>query len=147
MFIYRIELTPDDNDTFLVTCPLLPEVTSFGDSVEDAKRHVVDAIDEALAARVAAGADIPVEGNETVDLDRDSASLVRVPLQSAIKTLLHIACRSAGVSRAELARRLGWHREQVDRLFRFDHATRLDQYDAAFGALGRALDLELASAA
>ena len=147
MFIYRIELTPDDNDTFLVTCPLLPEVTSFGDSVEGAKRHVVDAIDEALAARVAAGADIPVEGNETVDLDRDSASLVRVPLQSAIKTLLHIACRSAGVSRAELARRLGWHREQVDRLFRFDHATRLDQYDAAFGALGRALDLELASAA
>ena len=147
MFIYKIELTPDDNDTFLVTCPLLPEVTSFGDSMEDAKRHAVYAIDEALAARVAAGADIPVEDNETVDLDRDLASLVRVPLQSAIKTLLHIACRSVGVSRAELARRLGWHREQVDRLFRFDHATRLDQYDAAFGALGRALDLELASAA
>lgn len=147
MFIYRIELTPDDNDTFLVTCPLLPEVTSFGDSIEDAKRHVVDAIDEALAARVAAGADIPVESDETVDLDRDLAFLVRVPLQSAIKTLLHIACRSTDVSRAELARRLGWHREQVDRLFRFDHATRLDQFDAAFGALGRALDLELASAA
>jgi antitoxin HicB len=147
MFIYRIELTPDDNDTFLVTCPLLPEVTSFGDSIEDAKRHVVDAIDEALAARVAAGAAIPVETDETVDLDRDLAFLVRVPLQSAIKTLLHIACRSADVSRAELARRLGWHREQVDRLFRFDHATRLDQFDAAFGALGRALDLGLGSAA
>jgi antitoxin HicB len=147
MFIYRIELTPDDNDTFLATCPLLPEVTSFGGSIEDAKRHVVDAIDEALAARVAAGADIPVESDETVDLDRELAFLVRVPLQSAIKTLLHIACRAAGVSRAELARRLGWHREQVDRLFRFDHATRLDQFDAAFGAVGRALDLELASAA
>ena len=147
MLIYRIELTPDDNGTLLVTCPLLPEVTSFGDGVEDAKRHAVDAIDEALAARVAAGADIPVETDETTGRDRDPASLVRVPLQSAIKTLLHIACRSAGVSRAELARRLEWHREQVDRLFRFDHATRLDQFDAAFGALGRALDLELASAA
>lgn len=146
MFIYRIELTPDGNDTFLATCPLLPEVTSFGDSIEDARRHVVDAIDEALAARVAVGADIPVETDETVDLDRDLTSLVRVPLQSAIKTLLYIACRSADVSRAELARRLGWHREQVDRLFRFDHATRLDQFDAAFGALGRALELELAAA-
>jgi antitoxin HicB len=30
MATYRIELTPDDNDTFLVTCPALPGVVTFG---------------------------------------------------------------------------------------------------------------------
>jgi len=34
-------------------------------------------------------------------------------------------------------------REQVDRLFRLSHATRLNQYDAAFRALNRALRLNV----
>jgi hypothetical protein len=33
---YPIELTPDDNGTLLVTCPDLPEVTSFGVDEADA---------------------------------------------------------------------------------------------------------------
>jgi antitoxin HicB len=52
---------------------------------------------------------------------------VKLPLLSALKMQLYTAVREAGISRAELARRLGWHREQVDRLFRLDHASRVDQ--------------------
>ncbi len=33
---YPIKLTPDDNGTFLVTCPALPEVTTFGEDEADA---------------------------------------------------------------------------------------------------------------
>ena len=29
---YDIKLEPDDNGTFLVTCPALPEVTTFGET-------------------------------------------------------------------------------------------------------------------
>ncbi|MCO5159887.1 MAG: hypothetical protein M9939_02020 [Mesorhizobium sp.] len=43
------------------------------------------------------------------------------------------------MTRAELARRLGWHREQVDRLFRLDHKSRLDQLESAFKALGETI--------
>jgi antitoxin HicB len=52
--IYHIELTPDDNGTLLVTCRELPEVTTFGVDEADARRHARDAIEEALAARLAA---------------------------------------------------------------------------------------------
>jgi antitoxin HicB len=47
--------------------------------------------------------------------------------------------RKRGVSKAELARRLHWHRHQVDRLFDFCHASQLDQIDAAFRALNPGL--------
>jgi hypothetical protein len=33
-----------------------------------------------------------------------------------------VAWREAGLTRAELMRRLGWNRESVDRLFRLGHA-------------------------
>jgi addiction module HigA family antidote len=41
-------------------------------------------------------------------------------------------------------RRLNWKRESVDRLFRLNHATRLEQFDAAFRASrSRANDIVL----
>ena len=43
--IYPVVLTPDDNDTLLVTCPALPEVTTFGEDKADALRHAVDALE------------------------------------------------------------------------------------------------------
>jgi predicted RNase H-like HicB family nuclease len=59
MSAYRIDLSPDDNGTFLVTCLASPEVTTFGDDEADARRHVVDAIEDAIAARIDAGEDVP----------------------------------------------------------------------------------------
>jgi antitoxin HicB len=56
---YRILLDPDSNDTFLVTCPALPEVTTFGKNELEAMIYARDAIEEALAARISEGQDIP----------------------------------------------------------------------------------------
>jgi antitoxin HicB len=50
---YPIKLEPDDNGTLLVTCPALPEVTTFGEDEADAIEHARDAIEEAIAARMA----------------------------------------------------------------------------------------------
>jgi predicted RNase H-like HicB family nuclease len=44
---FQIELTPDDNGTFLVTCPALPEVSTFGVGEADCVDHARDAIEEA----------------------------------------------------------------------------------------------------
>ena len=49
-----------------------------------------------------------------------------------------------GVKKAELARRLGWHMPQVDRLFDLRHASRLDQLEAAARVLGHSLEVRLA---
>ncbi len=58
--MYTVILEPDDNGTLLVTCPDLPEVTTFGEDQEDALRRAGAAIEEALAARIAHGERIPV---------------------------------------------------------------------------------------
>jgi antitoxin HicB len=60
MTTYPIELTPDDNGTLLVTCPALPEVSTFGTDEADAHRRSVDAINEAIAARLADGREVPM---------------------------------------------------------------------------------------
>jgi antitoxin HicB len=141
MLRYPIKLEPDDNGTLLVTCPALPEVATFGEDEDDAKRHAVNAIEEALAARIADSRDIPAPKTAR------AAFAVALPLMTALKVSLYWALSEAGITRAELMRRLNWKRESVDRLFRLDHASRLDQIEAAFRALGRRIDVSIETAA
>jgi antitoxin HicB len=141
---YPIKLAPDDNRTLLVTCPLLPEVTTFGEDEADAKLRAIGAIEEALAARIADGADIPLPLPTSI---RSRTPVVAMPLMTELKVRLYCALREAGVTRAVLARRLGWNRESVDRLFRLDHASRLEQIEAAFKALDCRVDVSIENAA
>lgn len=136
MLGYRIELTPDDNDTLLVTCPQLPIVATFGDTEEDARKHAADAIETAIASMIDDGEDIPFP-------DVSEGEVVYLSLLTALKVNLYWALRSSGITRAELARRLSWNRESVDRLFRLDHRSRLEQIETAFAALGRTVDVEV----
>jgi antitoxin HicB len=56
---YPIELTPDDNGTVLVICPDLPEVATFAADEAEAPSLAVNAIEEALAHRMANREEIP----------------------------------------------------------------------------------------
>lgn len=143
MLAYQIELTEDDNGTFLVTCPALPEVTTFAETHTEALAHASDAIQEALAARMAARQPIPADHSARRDGDAIAIAIVAVPMLQSLKVHLYEAARSEGVSPAELARRLHWHREQVDRLFRLDHLSRLDQIEAAFAAMAKRVDFNV----
>lgn len=55
---------------------------------------------------------------------------------TVIKTLLHQGMRQQGIGKAELARRLGRHLPQVDRVLDVRHSSRLDRMDAALHAIG-----------
>jgi len=129
---YELQLGRDDNQTFLVTSPQFPEVTTYGESRRDASKKGLDAIIEAIAARIAAGEPIPRP------LAKPPGRIAKVELPALIylKVALYMVARETGISRAELAKRLGVHREQVDRLFRLNHRSRLDQIEAAAEALG-----------
>jgi antitoxin HicB len=141
MIGYRVELTPDDNGTLLVTCPQLPMVVTYGDTEDDALRHAVDAVETAIASMIDDGEEIPRPLPASV-AGQDGLT-ARVPLLTSLKLQLYWALRDARITRAELARRLGWHRESVDRLFRVDHNSRVDQLEAAFNALGNSVDVEV----
>jgi antitoxin HicB len=137
-FSYRILLTPEDNGTLLVTCPDLPEVTSFGEDEVDARLRdcARDAIEEALAARITHRDPIPAPSE-------GAGQRVRLPVLTALKVELYRAAREDQVRKAELARRLRLHGPQVDRLFNLRHASQLDQLEAVFHALGRRLVVDV----
>ncbi len=127
---YEVKLEPDDNGAFLVTVPAFPEVTTFGEGEFDARRQAQAAIEEAIAARIAEGEDVPKLTKEPQGVK------VKLPWLTFLKTALYIVCRDKGITRAELARKLDWNREQVERLFKLDHNSRLDQLEAAYHAVG-----------
>ncbi len=130
MLRYRVHLTPDDNGTLLVTCPDLPEVTSFGDDQVSARVHAGDAILSVLQARMSRRHDIP-------EPTAGDGEWIELGALAEAKVGLYRAMRRAGVTKAELARRLEWHPPSVDRLLDLDHDSRLRQIELAFQAIGR----------
>lgn len=59
-FKYAVKLTADKNDGgYVVTCRDLPEVITQGETIEDAAAEAADALEEAIAARIDDGREIP----------------------------------------------------------------------------------------
>jgi antitoxin HicB len=52
-----------------------------------------------------------------------------------------------GIRKAELARRLNWHKTQVERLLDLSHSSRMDQIEAALAVLGKHVTIGIANAA
>lgn len=132
MLKYPVALEIDDN-TVQVISPDFPELNTFGMDPEEAIARASDALEEAIAARIHDGLDIPLPSTSK---GRDVAVL---PTLTAVKVMLYRGMREQGIGKAELARRLGWHLPQVDRVLDVQHNSRMDQMDAAMGAIGRNL--------
>ena len=68
-----------------------------------------------------------------------------LPQERKKKKVNSLHMKDEGVGKAELARRLGWHLPQVDRVLDVNHRSRLDRMDAALGAIGRRLEVRAES--
>ena len=131
MLAYPITLIADDNDTVMATAPDFPELATFGDDREEAMARARDALEEAISARIHARQDVPAPGR--------GSPRAALPTLTAVKLILYQGMRDQRIGKAELARRLGWHLPQVDRVLDIRHHSRLDQMDAALDAIGRRL--------
>lgn len=138
MFDYPVTLTPD-GDTVLVTFVDVPEALTFGADEDEALLQAVDALETALSFYVEARKPLPPPSRPK----RGQRSVRPSALEGA-KLGVYQAMTEQGIKKAELARRLGWHMPQVDRLFDLRHASRLDQIEAAARALGRRLEVRIA---
>jgi antitoxin HicB len=120
-----------DGKTFVVLFPDLPFAHTNGDSRADALAHAPDALHTALSMLMEKNLDIPEPSQA-----RKNGAMVGLPsVVSDAKVSLYKALRSSGVRKAELARRMGIHKQQVERLFDIDHGSRIEQLEAAFAAL------------
>ena len=135
MLAYPI-LLEEDGDAILATSPDFPELTTFGEDREEAITRAGRALEEAIAARIHDRKDIPPPSQ--------GSTYVILPTLTAVKVMLYQGMRDQGVTKTELARRLGWHLPQVDRVLDPQHRSWLDQMDAALGAIGRRLHVSTA---
>jgi antitoxin HicB len=138
-FAYRVILTPDEIDGgFVVTFPDLPEAITQGEDAAGALDEAADALEEAIAGRIRRGDPIP----------RPSAAAgstleVPVPALTAAKAALYLALRETGISKSELAVRLGCDEKEVRRLLDPRHPSKLPRIEKALSALGKSLTVRL----
>lgn len=136
MFDYPVVLEPQPEGGFVVTFPDVPEAITQGEDEDEALLYAVEALESALLFYVNDRAPLPRPSKPK----RGQATVRPSPLECA-KLGVYQAMTEQGIRKAELARRLGWHVPQVDRLFDLNHASRLDQLEAAARVLGKRLDL------
>ena len=136
MLAYPITLEEDEG-AVLASSPDFPELTTFGEDREEAVTRAVHALEEAIGARIHDRKDIPPPSR--------GAAYAILPTLTSVKVMLYQGMRDQGITKAELARRLGWHLPQVDRVLDVQHRSWLDQMDAALGAIGRQLHVSAAA--
>ncbi len=140
MISYRVKLE-DDEGTVLVTSPDFPELVTFGEDREDALSYAEGAFSEAIAARMANREPIP-----TPSKGKASELRVLLPLQVELKVRLYQSMDDLGVRKADLARKMDLHRQEIDRLLDLNHATNVAKIEKAFAVLGKTLDIKVSDA-
>lgn len=137
---YPIELHKDDNDTILVTSPDVPELTTFGETQDEAIDNARGALIAALDSYMERGWAIPSPSLA------EGRIIVTLPTLIVAKLALYSLMKEQGVSKMELARRLKVDERQVRRMLDLTHRGRFDDLDQAFYLLGRKPRLELDAA-
>ena len=137
MFDYPVTLTPDDGSV-LVTFADVPEAITFGADEQEALMQAVDALESGLSFYVDARQPLPLPSKP-----KRGQKTVRPSAMECAKLGVYQAMTDQGIRKAELARRLGWHMPQVDRLFDLRHASKFEQIETAAAVLGKRLVLSV----
>lgn len=136
MITYRVTLAQDFDGTTLVTSPDFPELVTFGNDEADALSYAVGAFEEAIAARVSYREEIPPPSK-----GKASDPRVTLPVQAEVKVLLYQQMWKSGVRKADLARKMDLHRQEIDRLLDLNHATSIAKLEKAFSVLGKSINI------
>lgn len=138
MLDYPVILEAQPEGGFVVTFPDVPEAITQGEDEDEALLYAIDALETALSFYVDDRKLLPVPSKP-----RRGQKTVRPSALECAKLGVYRAMTEQGIKKSELARRLGWHMPQVDRLFDLRHASRFDQIEAAARALGRHIEVSV----
>ena len=138
MLDYPVILEAQPEGGFVVTFPDVPEAITQGEDIDEALMYAIDALESALSFYVDDRKPLPKPSKP-----KRGQRTVRPTALECAKLGVYQAMMEQGIRKSELARRLGWHMPQVDRLFDLKHASRLDQIEAAARALGRHIEVSV----
>ncbi|WP_122423065.1 type II toxin-antitoxin system HicB family antitoxin [Pseudomonas viridiflava] len=141
--MYQYPLTQHQEPTGVwLSCPDIPEMNASGDTLAEAWDEALNGMESALSLYVDQRRKIP-----QASAAPGSGPVLRLPALTVAKIMLWNSLLDEGVSRAELARRLGCSRQVVDRLVDFLHTSKIEQVERALAELGRRITLTIEHAA
>ena len=140
MLQYAATLTPEPEHPYgyTVTFRDVPEAITCGLTLEDALKYAAEALELAIEhymdERRPAPLPTPAQEGEHV---------ITLPVSFSLKVALLNEMILQDVRPAELARRLGTSKQDVNRLTTLSHATKVDRLAEAFHALGKELTISI----
>ena len=137
-FQYPVLLKSSDEGGYVVTCRDLPQLITQGEDRQDALEQAADAMDEVFATYMIEGIDFPEPTKA-----RRGEHLVAPPAETMAKAALYIAMREAGISKMQLAKRLGVDEKEVRRLLDPHYGSKLPRIAQAISLLGQRLVIDL----
>lgn len=133
--LYPVKIERDGH-TWMASFPDVPEALTCGDTREEALMEAADALVTAFEFYFESERPIPLPSL----IDGDS---VAVPASVWVKVLLLNTMLAVGIQQAELARRLGIPRQNVQRLIDLRHATKIDALEQALAVMEKRLELQI----
>jgi len=140
---YPALFEPAREGGFVVTFPDFDWGITQGDTEAEAREMAADAVRTMIQEYIRKGEGVPRPSKPRGRKHR----LIYVAALDAAKAELYSTFRASGLTKVELALRLGIPKTTVDRLFDLDHHSRLDHIEAAFAALGKRLAVAVQDAA
>ena len=128
-----------EEDGWVITCRDLPEAISQAEASENRIDIAEGCLQAALESRIRDNEPLPIASKP-----RRGEVIISPPAATAAKAALYDAMREAGISKSELARKLGVDEKEVRRMLDAGHATKLPRIAEAVEALGRHLHIALA---
>lgn len=135
---YAFRFTKED-DGWVITCRDLPEAISQAEANEDRIEVAEGCLQATLESRIQDDEPLPVASKP-----RRGEVMISPPAATAAKAALYDAMCDAGISKMELARKLGIDEKEVRRMLDAGHGTKLPRIAEAVEALGRHLHIALA---
>lgn len=135
---YAFRFTKEDGG-WVITCRDLPEAISQADVNEERVEVAEGCLQAAIESRISDNEPLPI-----ASVPRRGEVKITPPAATAAKAALYDAMREAGISKSELAHRLGVDEKEVRRMLNARHGTKLPRIAEAIEALGRHLHIALA---
>ena len=137
-FEYAVKLTVAEEGGFVVTCRDLPQLITQGEDQADALAEAADAMDEVFAAYMQEGLPFPAPTKT-----KRGEHVVSPPAETVAKAALYVAMREAGITKVQLAKKLGIDEKEVRRLLDPHYGSKLPRIAQAINALGHRLVIGL----
>ena len=142
-FLYPARFESGDKPgVFVIGFRDIPEAITQGKGERDALLQAADCLEEAIAGRIADGREIPKASRPA-----RGERLIPVPASMAAKVALYLAMGEVGMTKTQLARKLGCDEKEVRRMLDPRHPTKLPRIKEALDVLGRRLIVSVEEAA